>query len=1095
MSVKELQKYTFVSKYARYNEAEKRRETWKEAVHRMRDMHLRKYPQAASLIREAFESVYEQEILGSQRALQFGGTAIERINERSYNCTASFCDRLRFFQESLFLLLAGCGVGFSVQKHHVAKLPKFCGPRLKASAPVLPRATHKVGDSIEGWSDAVGVLMSSYFEDPVFPEYYGCEVEFDYSDVRPAGSKIGSGTGKAPGPEPLRRSIEKIRELLNRCLAEGLEKLRPIHAYDIVMHASDAVLSGGVRRSAAIAVFSLDDEEMMTAKTGNWFYENPQRARSNNSVLLLRGQVTREQFLNIIEKTRQFGEPGFVWANHTECVYNPCVEVHLYPVDWLTGLTGWEMCNLTTINGKKVKTREDFFKRCRHAAIIGTIQAGYTNFPYLGEVSERICEREALLGVSITGIMESPDILLNEDILRDGAAIVLKTNKEVASLIGINPTARATVVKPEGCQVPGTLLVTDRGVLRLDEIGNVGGDRWQNIDLSVRKPWDTAAASKIFVNGRAETVRIKMRSGLTLEATKGHKYRVLDGQELVWREAAEIKAGDWLPYDLGGYAKFSVPPRRLVEVQKPHFNCRQITQPATLDADLAWLIGLYHGDGSNLRKGVRIYGNASDLDDLERASKIIKDKFGWEARIAQTPGTNKVALYFSSAMFLIWLRANGLLKGKSPDVGIPRTIREGGREVLAAFIDGYWAADGGVNPASGTRTFVTTSRRMADELVVCLRAIGIDARWREMPPTNGSWGKRMRYWIGERKGRLADKASVECPLGVRMSLDALGLGHALADRVMSVEASVSDTFDIEVPDGHEYVANGYYSHNTASCLLGTSSGVHLHHARLFFRRVQANTLEAPYQFFAVANPQAVERSVWSASGTDGVITFCCEAEDGALTKCDMGAVEFLAKVRLVKKAWVDGGKVEERCEQPWLSHNVSNTVNVRDDEWDEVANYIYDHREDFAGISLLAASGDLDYPQAPFAAVLTKEEIEDEYGHSACHDENVGWLLHEAAKIDGGLWSAVDVAMNKKHPASQAERDWASVFLAYARTCFSTDARRAGHCLKQMHLLNEWNRLKASYVPVDYSLMYEEEDNTEVQQSVACSGGLCHIQL
>ena len=346
MSVEALQDYTYVSKYARYDKTKKRRETWDEAVDRVEGMHLRKYPQAEEQIRWAFDKVREKRVLGSQRALQFGGAPIEKVNARLYNCSVSFCDRLRFFQEAFWMLLCGSGVGFSVQKHHVVKLPAFAA-RNENNDPRSAHIVHVVEDSIEGWADALGVLLSSYFVDAVeerFVHLRGKVVKFDFSLIRKVGSPLSSSGGKAPGPEPLKKALEKIRELLDRCMAAGQTHLRPIDAYDVLMHASDAVLSGGVRRSATICVFSPDDEEMIKAKTGNWFYENPQRARSNNSVLLLRGETTWEQFEKLMQSVQQFGEPGFVWADSTEFIVNPCCEIGFYPVDVETGKSGWQTC-------------------------------------------------------------------------------------------------------------------------------------------------------------------------------------------------------------------------------------------------------------------------------------------------------------------------------------------------------------------------------------------------------------------------------------------------------------------------------------------------------------------------------------------------------------------------------------------------------------------------------------------------------------------------------------------------------------------------------------------------------------------------------
>lgn len=360
------------------------------------------------------------------------------------NCSSSYVDRARFFQEAMYLLLCGCGVGFSVQHHHIAKLPNITKPD------PMDSKVYVVEDSIEGWSDAVGVLLSSYFVDGgEFPEYKGKTVHFDYSKIRPRGAYI-SGGFKAPGPDGLNRSIEKCRELLSRETAEGVEvAMRPIVAYDFVMHSADAVLSGGIRRAATICIFSKDDTEMLNAKTGNWFVDNPQRGRSNNSALLIRDQLTREEWAGIMKSVKDFGEPGFIFADMLDALFNPCVEIGMmgYTED---GRSGFQKCNLVELAGGACNNVETFNRAAKAGAILGTLQAGYTNFTYLSQASRDITEREALLGVSITGWMSNPDVLFDEGNLRSAAKIVKTVNKEVAKLININQAARTTAVKPSG---------------------------------------------------------------------------------------------------------------------------------------------------------------------------------------------------------------------------------------------------------------------------------------------------------------------------------------------------------------------------------------------------------------------------------------------------------------------------------------------------------------------------------------------------------------------------------------------------------------------------------------------------------------------
>lgn len=775
MSLKALSDYTVYARYAHYLPEKKRRETWEEITERVFGMHERRYanqlnnsPELRADFEFAKEMVKKKRVLGSQRALQFGGKWIESHETKIFNCSYTYVDRPRVFAEIDYLLLCGCGVGFSVQKHHVAKLP--------ALKTLDGDATHKVADSIEGWADAVDALIGSYFTG-------GQRVSFDYSLVRPEGALI-AGQFKAPGHKGLEKSLEKIRALIERRMAsetftkdEFAGKLRPIDAYDIIMHIGDSVLSGGIRRSATISLFSHDDAEMMAAKTGSWYIDNPQRGRSNNSVLLVREKTTWEQFEKIMESTKQFGEPGFYFAASTEHGANPCVEIGLFP-QTSDGRSGVQFCNLCEINGKWCDTEEKFLEACRAASIIGTLQAGYTNFRYLSPEASEITAKEALLGVSITGIMDNPDVLLSPKIQRLGAATCKEVNRRVASLLGINPAARITCTKPAG---------------------------------------------------------------------------------------------------------------------------------------------------------------------------------------------------------------------------------------------------------------------------------------------------------------------------------------------------------------------------STSCVLQTASGIHPHHARRYLRRVQANHLEFPLRHFKSINSDAVEKSVWSANGTDEVISFVCEVPKGAVLKNDLDAVALLGKVKSSQINWVLQGENSELCVTPNIHHNISNTINVRPDEWDKVARYIYDNREFFTGISLLSSSGDLDYPQAPFATVLTPEEIVREYGDGSILAS--GLVVDGLHAFGGNLWAACDAALgfgenvptdtNEPQPPTKPRRkdfktekafssaladyaiqlnlfyqemgefkqrelkaDWIRRAKQFGERHFAGDLRRATYCLKHVSLWHTWLNLKRNYKEIDWSSVVEEtQDHVDANTlgAQACAGGACLV--
>lgn len=788
MSLQALSDYIFYAKYANYQADKQRRETWDEAVTRVFDMHRTKYadkiaknPELEKEIDFAERQVRKKRVLGAQRALQYGGNHILKRNERIYNCSSLLIDKPFSFQQVVWLLLAGCGVGFSVQKHHIAKLPRI------QYEPNRPKKTFVVPDNCEGWSDAVGVLLSSYFEDGgTFPEYKGYAVEFDFSQVRPKGSLI-AGQFKAPGPEPLKHGLEKIKNLiesqfisseinpdvLRSLLGEEIAKqyskntntkvntneveLRPIVAYDILMHASDFVISGGLRRSATICLFSPNDHEMMKAKTGNWFEENPQRGRSNNSVVLKRSDVDRAEFKEIFESIKECGEPGFFFADDDYATTtNPCVEIGFWPM-LPDGRSGVNFCNLTEINGKWTNTKEKFLEACRASAIIGTLQAGYNEFPYLGKTTEEIVQHEALLGCSITGWMDNPDVLFDDEILEAGAGEIKEKNEKIAAMLGINPAARLTCSKPAG---------------------------------------------------------------------------------------------------------------------------------------------------------------------------------------------------------------------------------------------------------------------------------------------------------------------------------------------------------------------------STSCILKTASGIHPHHARRYIRRAQANKLEFPLQKFKEENPIAVEESVWSANGTDDVISFLCEVPPGAITKNQISAIELLENVKKAQKHWVLAGNVPERALKDTVTHNVSNTITVLDDEWDDVCDYIYDNRDYFTGVSLLPASGDLDYPQAAFSTVLTPTELVREYGDASVFAS--GLIVDGLSAFENNLWKACATALGQGEDLQEMMRevpafpkratnkqiaefynakedydewfakvDWVRRAKQFADRYFDGNAKKMTHCLKHVSLWKTWCDLKREYVDIDWSNVIEKDQTyaaADELASQACVG-------
>lgn len=741
-SKKLLSNFKFYSgSYSKYNSETKKYETWEEAIRdRVMKMHKKKY---ASYIKKnkkledyidfAEQAYVDKLVLGSQRALQFGGAPIEKHNSKMYNCLTSYADRLHFFNECIYWLLSGCGVGFRVLPTDAMQLPDI-NLRDKGTK------TYIIEDSIEGWADAIAVLMSSYVNstEAIFKEYSGYEIKFDYSLIRPEGSMI-SGGFKAPGATGLKNSLEKIESLINTTKLNN-NKLKTIDIYDIVMHMSDAVLSGGVRRSATICLFHPSDELMLNAKTGNWFVDNPQRARSNNSVMLLKDSTTAEEFKNIMKSVKDWGEPGFVWTDDYDIIFNPCVEIGMYPVKEIKKLTGisrisgWQGCNLTEINGNKCDTEEIFYRACKASAILGTLQAGYTDFKYVADEVKDIFDREALLGCSITGFTNNPDILFNEYIQRKGAEIIREINREVAEMININQAARTTCVKPSG---------------------------------------------------------------------------------------------------------------------------------------------------------------------------------------------------------------------------------------------------------------------------------------------------------------------------------------------------------------------------NASVLLSTASGIHGEHSDKYFRNIQVNKSEDIPNFIKTINPEMFEDSVWSANGTDWVISFPITSKSTSLFKKDLLGVNQLQLVKKTQQNWVEYGTNDMLCVNKNARHNVSNTIQV--DNWDEVEQYIYTNRKYFAGISLLSSSGDKDYAQAPFTAVYEPDQIYKEYGN--CSLFASGLIVDGLHAFNNNLWNACSTVLgigevlednNSKH---LLKKDWVRRVNKFAKKYLNNDIKKTTYLLKDVYNYHKWVKITNNLVDLDWDSLDLEPSYTDINTmgSIACSGDQCEI--
>lgn len=519
-----LSDITVYMKYAKYLPLKNRRETWYEIVTRNKNMHIEKYPHLASEIEAAYGYVYERRVLPSMRSLQFSGKPIDINNTRLYNCSFLPIDHIDAFSEVMFLLLSGVGVGYSVQTNHINKLPEITLP--------TKHRRYLIGDSIEGWADAVKVLMSAYMKGKALPV-------FDFSDIRPKGAALITSGGKAPGPEPLKDCLHNIQKVLDR--KKNGEKLTSLEVHDILCYIAESVRSGGIRRSAMISLFDIDDDDMLTCKFGNWWESNPQRGRANNSAVIVRHKIEKEVFFDLWRKIEasNAGEPGFFFTNDPNWGLNPCAEISLRP---------FQFCNLVTINSNDIRNQDELLELAKAAAFIATLQAGYTNFHYLRDIWKKTTEKEALIGVSMTGIASGNVLKLN---MREAASVVKEENARVAELIGINKAARTTTVKPEGCLVPETEVMTTNGSVTLQSLFDMIGVDPSQIEEKTFIPFDKDVTvldenneeqkiTSLYVNGVSEVLDIEMEDGLVVSVTPNHKFLTGRG----WVRADELTETD-----------------------------------------------------------------------------------------------------------------------------------------------------------------------------------------------------------------------------------------------------------------------------------------------------------------------------------------------------------------------------------------------------------------------------------------------------------------------------------------------------------------------------------------------------------------------
>lgn len=1104
----QLPEYTRIARYAQYNRNKKRRETWAEQTSRVFKMHKVKFakylenPEFMEVFNFAKDMVEKKNVLGSQRALQFGGPAILNKNTRMYNCAATYVDRVRVFQEIMFTLLCGVGMGFSVQKHHIAKLPEIKAPD------VDEKEIYQIADSIEGWSDSIGVLLSSYFtSEQTFPEYFGKSVVFDFSLIRPAGAPISHMGGKAPGPDGLEAALKKIREVLDECIKKGMTRLRPIDAYDIIVHSSDAVLSGGIRRSATLCLFSLDDEEMIKAKTGDWYIKNPQRARSNNSALLLRNSTPEEKYIDLIKSVKQFGEPGLIFADSTETLYNPCVPDDTF-VETSCGfrqvkdLIGEPFT--AVVDGKEYESKTGFIKTGENKQVWKIVtKEGFEvratdNHKILTEDREWVELKELDIGTVIS---------LNNNSAKKWS-FDEKSNKFakgwlMGSLYG-----------------DGTYYYPDK-----DAFLCYWGENRQNM----------ADIANNYLN-QLGYLCAQSKGGYECKNVNGGKITI-GNRELFRQSEKYIKQGKILTDE--------------VEKESDEFQA-------------GFIRGLFDADGSvqgTQQKGVSVRLTSVNMETLKRIQrmslrfgiygKIYKERRS-EGEYMLPDGEGGMKLFMCKAVHEYIITKSSMSQYKNI-IGFHETNK---KEKLNTILSSYKRKP---STTKYTAEIIDIVKDEVCDVYDCtvdeIHAFSANGVYVHNCVEISLYGYNEKGQSGIQMCNLSeinmatvddekeflDRCRAASILGTfQAAYTDFGYLGVITQGIVEREALIGvsmtgmmDSPDISfnpeilergarmVKETNAYVAKMIGINQAArttcvkpagstSCILGTSSGIHPCHAERYFRRVQSNSMEEPLKYFKKFNSQAVNKSVWSSGGTDDVITFLCKSKPGALTKVDVSAIDLLTKVKLVQKHWVTEGRNIELCVEPWLNHNVSNTITMKEDEWDTATKFIFDNREFFAGISMLGDTGDMTYQQAPFQAVYTHEQIAKMYGAGSVFAS--GLIVHAHDAFNNNLYDACSCLLgygeklsmpdfnDKNIKISFVESDktykkirWIAQAKKFAARHFHNDVLKMTYCLKAVDSWKTWCDLKRTYKSVPWEEFLEENDNTKRKDYVACSGNSCEV--
>lgn len=887
-------------KYARYIVRKKRRETWEELVDRNKKMHLKKYPALAKEINDVYANyVLTKKILPSMRSMQFAGKPIEISPNRIYNCSYVAMDHWLAFGEIMFELLSGVGVGFSVQKHHIENLPEITKPNAERERRYL------IGDSIEGWAEAIKVLMKSYF-------FGGSSIRFDYSDIRGKGERLVTSGGKAPGADPLRICIEHVKSILNS--KENGQQLTSIEVHDIVCHIADAVLAGGIRRAALLSLFSADDAEMIAAKSGNWYEANPQRGRANNSASLVRHKITKEFFFDLWERIKQSGagEPGIFFTNDKDFGCNPCCEIALrseqHCVSGDTKLI--TKAGITNIKDA-VGTNVEIWNGTEWCSVVpfqtGTADKLYRVWFSDGSYLDVTSNHKFLVKNRFETTYREVDTLQIIDLLK------IQKYK-----IGI---PRANIEYPDnaGISEPNAY-----------DYGFVLGDGW--------------------VTSSGHSVNANLHS----TADKNLKFKTAS-------IIGEYKLHNGNPYTT---LNFDIDVN-FVHAMKYNFGLPTDIFTWDRKSILQFIAGWADADGSNASNGIRIYGREDKIRDLQ----LLLSKVGINASVnlmqrAGTPtnlGTRRNDVWYCQIVTTNEIPSqrlkctnakSALGKGKYQLIDRIDELPELHESFCLTEPTLHQCVFNNVltkqcNLCEVNVSDVETQEELNDRVKAATFIGTLQAGYTDFHYLRPSWK------------RVTEK---EALLGI--GLTGIASGNILKlNPKQAAKIAKDENERVAALIGINKAARitTVKPSGTTSTLLGTSSGVHAWHGQFYIRRIRVGKNEAIYDYLAKNHPELIEDEYFRPHDT-AVISVPIKAPEGAIMRTE-SPIQLLERVKWLHENWIKPGHRTGSN-----THNVSATISIREHEWDAVGTWMWDNREHYSGISVLPFDGG-NYKQAPFEEI------------------------------------------------------------------------------------------------------------------------------